>query len=450
MPHSIACDHVTSERVLAFDMGTSSARAMVLTGGRPGGQEVPSAASQISPVARRKVSVDVEDGTLDGTGYLSALVECVDELHAAGALDGVSLVATAGQWHSVVPVDTRAEPLGPVLTWLDTRPAPTGKGPAEGFHQRTGTWWHSLYWTVRLPWLRERLGGTRARFLGLPELVLSHLLDEAPMSVSMASGTGMLDLAGLDWDAEACALARVREGELPDLAPRNWRGTLRPEYARRWPALREAAWAPPTGDGAASNVGSGCEDERRAAVTVGTSAAVRLIQQADPLPPLPEKLWRYRVDHDRVVTGAAYSAGGNLYTWARQTLQLPDALEAALEKVVPGEGVWADPRLAGDRPPGTASARSGQLHGIGLTTTAVEIWAGLMDGVCRLVAADLVELEKTRTRRNQVEVVLGGGAVAASAWWRRAFRAALVPRTVTDCAEPEVGAVGAARVALAI
>lgn len=430
-------------------MGTSSVRALVLTDGRPG------------TLARRPVTLGVGpggQGTLDGRAYLGSIVACLDELHALGTLDGITLVATASQWHSVVPVDGRGEPLGPVMTWLDTRPDRPARsaGPADpdSFHQRTGGWWHSLYWTVRLPWLRAQLGGGAARFLGLPELVFTALLEEAPSSVSVASGTGMLDLTGMVWDAEACELAEVRPGELPELAPAGWRGRLRTEYARRWPALRDARWAPPTGDGAASNFGSGCRDDTRVAVTVGTSSAVRLVQEVSPgapMPPLPQKLWRYRVDRGRIVTGVAYSAGGNLYAWARSALLLPDGaeLEAALERVEPGTGVVADPRLGGDRPPGVAPPGSGVLRGLGLTTTPVEIWASLMDGVCRLVTQDLCSLEATRTAAGElVEVALGGRAVAMSAWWRRAFRKALAPRVVADLVEAEVGALGAALVAL--
>ncbi len=449
MEHNVPWDSVAAERILALDMGTSSVRAMVLEDGQPG------------PLARRPVRLVMADdgtGTVDGAVYRGALLECLDQLHDSGGLDGVALVATSAQWHSVVPTDVRGEPLGPVLTWVDTRAtsAEAIAGPADlaSFHQRTGAWWHPLYWTVRLPWLRARFDDRATRFVGLPELVFASLLDDAPMSVSMASGTGMLDLAGLCWDAEAGELAGVRRGELPVLAPAGWRGRLRPEHARRWPALREAGWAPPTGDGAASNFGSGCEDESHVAVTVGTSAAVRMVQRAasgEVMTPLPDTLWRYRVDHDRIVTGAAYSAGGNLFSWAKVALRLPDGheLEAALEQVEPGQGVWADPRLGGDRPPGLAPPGSGELRGIGLTTTAIELWAGMMEGVCRLVARDLAELETTRTNPGeQVDVVLAGRAVAASPWWRRAFRAALAPRRVTYVVEPEVGALGAARVAL--
>ena len=436
-------------KILALDLGTSSVRALVLDS---------EACPLPGALARRKTNVMLgNDGsaTLDGSAYLTALLECFDELDGAGHLDGVGLVAAAAQWHSVVPLGADNVPREPVLTWLDTRatPPPGVSGPADpkAFHERTGTWWHRFYWTVRLPWLRERSGTGPVRFVGLPEYVYSVLLDSAPMSISQASGTGLLDLRTLDWDPEACELAGVRPRELPTLAPPDWRGRLRPEYARRWPALRDAQWTAPIGDGAASNPGSGCFDDRSAAVTVGTSAAVRLIQSAPqgaPLPPLPERLWRYRVDHEHVVTGMAYSAGGNLYAWARRELRLPEgpALEAALSLIPPGAGTPADPRFGGDRPPGTAPAGSGRIWGIGFGTSAVDIFAGLMDGLCRQVLDGILEIE--RAAGHAVDVVLGGGAVAASAWWRRAFAVTLAPREVRHMSNPEIGATGAALLAI--
>src|SRR3990170_4670303 len=138
--------------ILALDLGTSSVRGLVLDD---------TAAPVPGAWARRSVEVAVDDSgaaTLDAAAYLAALVDCLDELDAAGRLDGVRLVAESAQWHSVVPLDKAGAPLGPLVTWLDTRPTPppgaTGPADQDAFHERTGAWWHRFYWTVKLPWLR--------------------------------------------------------------------------------------------------------------------------------------------------------------------------------------------------------------------------------------------------------------------------------------------------------
>jgi gluconokinase len=442
---------VGGRKMLALDLGTSSVRGLVLD---EHGAPVPGA------FARRRTKVTTGrdgTGTLDAPTYLIKVGECLDELAEAGHLHGVGVVATAAQWHSVVPLDGSGAPLGPVLTWLDTRPGPLpdapGPGDAHDFHQRTGTWWHRLYWTVRLPWLRSQMDTGPALFTDIGGYVYRALLTDAPMSVSQASGTGMLNLHTGGWDAEATELAGVNGTQLPALAEPGWHGRLRPEYARRWPDLRGAEWAAPTGDGAAANIGINAIDPTRVAVTVGTSTAVRLTQTAPvgaPHPPLPDELWRYRVDHERVVTGTAYSGGGNLFGWARRELRLPSPvdLDAALATVVPGVGVTADPRLGGDRPPGVAPSGSGQLTGLSFGTTAVEMFAALMYGVCRQVAEGLAIIEAAAGR--ELPVTLSGGAIARSFWWRQAFVKALAPRDVHYVVHPEISAIGAAVLAVGL
>ena len=148
------------------------------------------------------------------------------------------------------------------------------------------------------------------------------------------------------------------------------------------------------------------------------------------------------------MTGAAYANGGNLFAWADRELRLPRGaeLDAALALVPTGGGRPADPRFGGDRAPGLAPAGSGELRGLSFSTTSVDILAGLMQGLCELVAEDLAVLESTIDK--PVGVVLGGGAVAASVWWRQAFATALAPRPVSHQRNPEIGATGAALVAL--
>jgi gluconokinase len=102
---------------------------------------------------------------------------------------------------------------------------------------------------------------------------------------------------------------------------------LSPDFVARWPELAAARIFLPLGDGACANLGSDCglvsrsggqgglsvgADSplpRRVTVTVGTSAAVRVVLPAPP-ERVPLGLWCYRIDEARVLLGGALTDGG--------------------------------------------------------------------------------------------------------------------------------------------
>src|SRR5205814_4511101 len=102
------------------------------------------------------------------------------------------------------------------------------------------------------------------------------------VSVSMASCSGRLVVHLLACDDEilnVCGLTPEGLSPLVDLGPP---GKLSDDFVRRWPDLAGARWFPALGDGACANVGSGAVGPGRIALTVGTSAAVRLILPRPP------------------------------------------------------------------------------------------------------------------------------------------------------------------------
>jgi gluconokinase len=428
-------------RVLALDLGTSSARALVLS--------ADDAAPVPGALARHKISPTYATGgsaTLDLHEYVEGLLGCVDELQQNGHLDGIGAIVLSAQWHSIVALDNKGDALTPVITWADTRSVDPHLGLSfdeHAFHARTGAWLHRLYWTRRIPWLLS--ASSPAEFAGLPDLVLERLTGERVTSVSIASGTGTLDLARGSYDEEALEIAGVKADQLPSIVPTGWTGTLSAEYGRRWPGLVGVPVHPPTGDGAASNVGSGGYDETTAAVTVGTSAAVRVVHPIDNAPELPWELWRYRVDDKRAVTGMAFSAAGNLHAWLTGVLQLesdePSGVPIGSSRVI------AIPFMAGTRPPATVPSGSGVYFGLSFDDDASNLLAASLQGASLEIDRGLRMLDSLFGR--MLDVVLGGGGIDASAWWRRCLTATFA-RPTTVCAEAEVGARGAAAVALGL
>ncbi|WP_405055726.1 FGGY family carbohydrate kinase [Kribbella sp. NBC_01505] len=429
----------TEGRLLALDLGTSSARALVLS------------AADASPVpgalARHKISPTYgADGSavLDLHEYVEGLLGCLDELEQNGHLEDIQAIVVSTQWHSIVALDTQGSALTPVISWADTRSIDLDLGSSfdeKAFHARTGSWLHRLYWPRRIPWLLSET--SPASFAGLPDLVIERLTGERVTSVSVASGTGTLNLATGEYDEEALEIAGVKADRLPPIVPTGWTGRLSDEYARRWPGLVGVPVHPPTGDGAASNVGTGAYDQTTAAVTVGTSAAVRVVHPIDNAPELPWDLWRYRVDDKHAVTGMAFSAAGNMHAWLTNVLRLehdePTTVEIGAAQVI------AVPFQAGTRPPATVPGGSGVYFGLSFDDTAETLLAASLQGISLEIDRGLRMLDALFG--HELSVVLGGGGIDASAWWRRCLTATFA-RPTDVCAEPEVGARGAAAVAL--
>lgn len=424
--------------VLALDLGTSSVRALVC------GED----AEPIPGLEARRAVPPRQDasgaGELDPEAYLTALCECLDELQAAGVLDPVEMVATSSQWHSVLALDSRRRPASFALTWLDTRASVHHQAAdPDEFHRRTGSWVHPLYWSTKIPWLRSEISQAGLRFTGITEYLRDRLLDAAAMSVSMASGSGMLDVGSAHWYDEALVLAGVTVDQLPEVSDAP--GRLRPDFARRWPALAEAEWTPATGDGATSTIGAGCTPGTSAGVTVGTSAAIRVVHDVADARPLDASLWRYRVDGDRMLTGAAVSSGGVLHEWL--TGLLGAVADPTSSPGVASAGLSVVPMHAGSRPPVVLPAGSGLVAGLSLATTPDELVSATYEGVALELLRSLRLLDSAFG--STLSVVLGGGAVAASAYWRRVF-AATFDRDVRYQVNPEVGARGAAMLALGV
>src|SRR5262245_4110553 len=142
--------------VLALDVGTSSARALVFDdAGRAG----PEAQGQVPYAPTTAADGAVE---LDPTRVLEALAAAAD-----GALAGlppaaaIDAVASSLFWHGLLGLDGAGHPLTPIITWADTRAAGAAaalraEGDAEAARQRTGTPLHASFFPAKLRWLRER------------------------------------------------------------------------------------------------------------------------------------------------------------------------------------------------------------------------------------------------------------------------------------------------------
>jgi gluconokinase len=431
--------------VMALDVGTSSARAACFdAAARP----LPGAEGRVSFAPRT-----APDGTVefDADALVGAVASAVDGcLAGAGARAAeIAGVGASVFWHSLLALDGERRPLTPLLTWADTRSAAAAAAlrarlDGRATHARTGAPLHAAFYPARLAWLRASRPDVFARtatWCGFAEYLLARLTGTLQVSISMASGTGLLDQEALAWDAPLLAECAIGPDRLPAIADTPARG-LAGEWAARWPALARVPWLPGWGDGGCSNLGSDCAGPERIALNVGTSAALRLV--LPKVAAVPNGLWRYQIDAARSLVGGATSEGGNVLAWCRDRLALPGetALEEALAQRAPdSHGLTALPFLAGERSPGWRDDARAAIAGLSLATDAVDVTAALLEAVA--LRLSLVYERLAPLAAAEHEVIASGGALLHSPAWTRMLADAF-GRPLTLSAEAEASSRGAA------
>src|SRR5918911_5683115 len=207
-----------SPLILTLDVGTSSLRTMLYDAQ---GSALPNVEVQITH------SVNV---TPDGGVELDPEVLFVNAVRAIdGILPGVppdqtiAGVATCTLWHSVLGVDANGAAITPLYTWADTRASAAAaelrtRLDQDAVHARTGCFLHPSYLPARLLWLSRAQPETwrrAARWVSFGEYLQQRLLGTTTCSLSMASGTGLLDVHRCAWAATSspgcgprCSLTR--------------------------------------------------------------------------------------------------------------------------------------------------------------------------------------------------------------------------------------------------
>jgi gluconokinase len=432
--------------ILALDLGSSSARATLYD---EAGAPVAGGRRQIDYAARVTAAGAVEH---DARALVEVAAACIDAvLPAAGEVEGVG-VSTF--WHGLLGFDGAARPVTPVYMYSDTRSADAARDlqcrlDEVTVRARTGCPLHSSYWPAKLRWLAAASPDLRVeRWGSVGELLAAEWLGEGVSSLSMASGTGLLDQATARWDEAMLEAAGVDERRLFPLVDLDHGLALRRAWASRWPALARARWLPAVGDGAAGNIGSGCTGPGRIAINVGTSSAMRLVTERPP-DAAPWGLWRYRLDGRRAVVGGSLSEGGNVYAWCVDTFRLGDAAgaERALAAAAAEEhGLAVLPFLAGERSPGFSPHARGAFAGLSLATTALDLLRAGLESVALRLA--LIHDLLAPVAGPGYEVVASGGALLRSRAWTQMIADAL-GRLVLLAAEREASSRGVALLALA-
>lgn len=448
--------------VLTLDLGSSAVRCGVYDNtGR--------AVAEMEARRPHRLQTDRDGGsTVDPDALLASLFHCIDTVleRLGPAAEDIGGVGSCTFVTNVLGLDLSGRPVTPLTTYADTTSWAQAERlvaelDQEALRQRVGCYFHPSYLPSRFLLWKETDAATFARvarWATLGEYLEQIIFGRSALSGvthSVASWTGLLNRQTLDWDDEILDRIAVNKSTLPRLIDvSESRAGLLPEFATRWPALQNVPWFPAIGDGAAANLGSAKPgDPSTVVVTLGTTGAVRAVTLG-PLPRIPDGLWCYRVDRDRLLPGGALTEGGNIHAWMRESLRLGDlaGTEKAIAAMRPDDhGLTFLPFFAGERSPGWRGRATGTVHGMTLATTPLDLLRAGMESVTfrlGLIFERLLTL-LPGTGPGDIPIVAGGGALAASPAWAQML-ADVLGRKVERCGLDEISSRGVALLALSL
>ena len=416
--------------VLGVDIGTTATKVAAF--GSDGGVLADHAIGY--PLEEPRPGEAVQDPDVILRAVLDGVREAAAGARAAGArVAGLSFSTTM---HTLIGFDGAGRPLTPSITWADTRAVAQAERlrAAPGglaLHRRTGTPVHPMAPLPKLVWFREEQPELFARvrgWAGIKEHVLRHLTAEWVTDLSVASATGLLDQAALDWDGEALELAGLEPERLPALVPSTHVLALVPAAADELGVPADTPVVVGGADGPLANLGVGAVRPGVGACSIGTSGALRVMVERPGVDP-QGRVFCYALTAERWTVGGAINNGGVVLQWAHDALA-PDLgepaavalLELAARVPAGSDGLLMLPYLLSERAPHWSALPRGAYVGLTRAHRREHMVRAAVEGVCLQLA---LVLRSLREAGGEVRELRATGGFARSPFWRQLLTDAL-------------------------
>lgn len=283
-----------------------------------------------------------QDPDLILTGLVRSVRSAVEQAGVDPA--GCQGLSIGSALHSLIAVDRSGQPLTGVITWADGRGTPQAQSvrqtpQAEELYQQTGCPAHGMYPLYKILWLRQEKPDTfekADRFLTAKEYVLEKLTGQRVVDYSVASGSGLLNIHSLEWNALSLEIAGISRAQLSQTAnPMTVFPGLETSLAKNLGISAQTPVVLGSSDAANSTFGVGAVNPWQATCMVGTSGAFRIVA-SQPLLDKKARLWCYAIDESHWLVGGSINNGGIALSWLRDAInrafpRLPDETKLSFE-----------------------------------------------------------------------------------------------------------------------
>lgn len=369
-------------------------------------------------------------------------------------------VGFSSAMHGLIAMDQDHQPLTNCITWADARSEPfaaklrSSPGGLD-IYLKTGTPIHPMSPLCKLCWLRANLPEVfkKARkFISVKEYVFHRLFGRYIVDESIASATGLFDIHTFQWYGPALDLAGISAGQLSEPVPITYMlSGLTERMANDMGIPADTPFVVGGSDGCLANVGAGAVAHGDAAVSIGTSGAIRMaagIPQTDN----KARTFCYILTRKLFVVGGAVNSGGVVFRWYRDNFGpgpvsgAYDMLTAEASTIQPGaDGLLFLPYLAGERAPHWNASAKGLFFGVQMHHTKAHFTRAVLEGIVYGIYSVGKVLEELA---GPVQTIRASGGFAHSPFWVQLLADVFNKRVVVSEESVQDAAKGAYIVAL--
>ncbi len=369
-------------------------------------------------------------------------------------------ISLSSAMHSIIAVDENCRPFAPMITWADNRSSEIAKrlrNSVEGMsiYKATGTPLHAMSPLCKIIWIKENnieLFNKTHKFIAIKEYIWHKLFQEFKLDQSNASCTGLFDIIQFKWHHESLKLAGITEQKLSETVPTDCAKIYQSDNPR--PELSFLKSGVPiiigASDGCLANLGSTADKPGVAAITIGTSGAVR-VASSKPLPNEKAMTFSYILNKGTYICGGPINNGGIAMQWWLKNIK-PEPTDEDYEnlflqiaKVEAGaNGLIFLPYLTGERAPIWDSESCGNFFGIKLQHSQAHFSRAVLEGICYALKDVFDAVQQNSEPITQINV--SGGFTQSDLWVQTL--ADITNKKMVIVQSDDASAIGAAFMAL--
>jgi gluconokinase len=359
-----------------------------------------------------------------------AFLKCISRITQA-LKETPSAICLSSAMHSVIPVDNHGVPLANMITWADNRSATVASklkdsSKAKSIYEATGTPIHPMSPLCKIKWICEdnpHLFSRTSKFISIKEFVWFKLFNVFEVDYSIASATGLFNITKLHWHEDSLSIAGLTLAHLSE--PVNttfFRRGINETLAKEIHLPANVPFMIGGSDGCLANEGSFATRSGIAALTIGTSGAIRVAGN-DPVLNWSQMTFNYRLDEKTFISGGPINNGGVALKWyakslLKKSLETNEDYDQLLQSIttVPAgcNGLIFLPYILGERAPIWNSSSCGVFFGITAQHQQEHFTRAVIEGIVFSLYQIARGIEQAGQPIKQIHV--SGGFVRSDEW----------------------------------